>query len=94
MSNFEGKPPFSNSLWVAIETMHFHIDHTIFFRTPSFPIQGVPINNSAPMKNVLGVQGSHNWMPGIMAMKVGVVKLIWSCSELCIGIYMPPNAYE
>ena len=31
MSNFVGKPPFSNSLWVAIETMQFHIAQTNFF---------------------------------------------------------------
>ena len=66
MSNFVGRPPFSNSLWVAIETMQFHIAQTkIFLRTPSFPIQGVPMNNLAPMKNCPGgVQGNLNWMPG------------------------------
>ena len=70
MSTFVGIPPFSNPLWVAMETMHFHIAHTKFFRTPSFRIQGVPMNNSAPMKNFLrgggegGVQGNLNWMPG------------------------------
>ena len=66
MSNFVGRPPFSNSLWVAIETMQFHIAQTKFFlRTPSFPIQGVPMNNLAPMKNCPGgVQGNLNWMPG------------------------------
>ena len=66
MSNFIGRPPFSNSLWVGIETMQFHIAQTkIFFRTPSFPIQGVPMNNLAPMKNCPGgVQGNLNWMQG------------------------------
>ena len=67
MSNFIGRPPFSNSLWVGIETMQFHIAQTKFFlRTPSFPIQGVPMNNLAPMKNCPrgGVQGNLNWMPG------------------------------
>ena len=66
MSNFIGRPPFSNSLWVGIETMQFHIAQTkIFLRTPSFPIQGVPMNNLAPMKNCPGgVQGNLNWMPG------------------------------
>ena len=61
-----GRPPFSNSLWVGIETMQFHIAQTkIFLRTPSFPIQGVPMNNLAPMKNCPGgVQGNLNWMPG------------------------------
>ena len=66
MSNFIGRPPFSNALWVGIETMQFHIAQTKFFlRTPSFPIQGVPMNNLAPMKNCPGgVQGNLNWMPG------------------------------
>ena len=66
MSNFIGRPPFSNSLWVGIETMQFHIAQTkIFLRTPSFPIQGVPMNNLAPMQNCPGgVQGNLNWMPG------------------------------
>ena len=68
MSNFIGRPPFSNLLWVGIETMQFHIAQTkIFLRTPSFPIQGVPMNNLAPMKNCPGgggVQGNLNWMPG------------------------------
>ena len=55
MSTFVGIPPFSNPLWVAMETMHFHIAHTrIVLRTPSFRIQGVPINNLAPMKNCSG----------------------------------------
>ena len=44
-------PPFSNPLWAAMETMHFHIARTNLFRTPSFRIQGVPVNNLAPMKN-------------------------------------------
>ena len=51
MSTFIGIPPFSNPLWVAMETMHFHIAHTNFFRTPSFRIPGVPKNSLAPMKN-------------------------------------------
>ena len=73
MSTSVGRPPFSNSLWVAIETMQFHIAQTkIFLRIPSFPIQGVPMNNLTPMKNCPGgggggggggVQGNLNWMP-------------------------------
>ena len=55
MSNFVGRPPFSNSPGVAIETMQFHIAQTKFFsRTPLFCIQGVPINNLAPLKNCPG----------------------------------------
>ena len=63
MSTFVGIAPFSYSLWVAIDTMHFHIAYNIF-RTTSFGIQGVPMNNLAPMKNCPGVQGNLNWMPG------------------------------
>ena len=69
MSNFVGRPPFSNSLWVVVETMQFHIAQTkIILRTPWFPIQGVPMDNLAPIKNCpgggVGVQGNLNWMPG------------------------------
>ena len=65
MSNFVGRLPFIKSIWVALETMHFHIAHTkVFLRTLSFRMQGVPINNLAPMKIVLGVQGNLNWMLG------------------------------
>ena len=42
--------PFSNLLWVAMDTMHYHIAHT-FFRTLSFRIQWVPMNNLEHMKN-------------------------------------------
>ena len=28
MGTFVGIPPFYNPLWVAMETMHFHIAHT------------------------------------------------------------------
>ena len=55
MSNFIGRPPFLNWLWVGIETMQLHIAQTKFFlRTPSFPIVGVPMNILAPMKNCPG----------------------------------------
>ena len=55
ISNFVGIPSFSIALWVAMKTMHFHIAHTNFFRTPLlFRIQGVPMNNLAPMKNCPG----------------------------------------
>ena len=68
MSNFVGRPPFSNWLWVAIETMQFHIAQTkIVLRTPSFRIQGIPMNNLATMKICHGGgggQGNLNWMPG------------------------------
>ena len=57
MSNFVGIP-LSNSLWVAIETMQFHIAQTKFcLRTPSLHIQGVPMSNLAPIKNCPGGGG-------------------------------------
>ena len=59
MSNFVVKPPFSNSLRVAIETMHVHIAHTNCFRIPLFRIQGVPMNNLAPMKIILGCKVTY-----------------------------------
>ena len=85
MSNFIGRPPFSNSLWVGIETMQFHIAQTkIFLRTPSFPIQGVPINNLTPMKNCPGgMQGNLNWMPGYRRCSGSGVILIVSISDIC-----------
>ena len=48
-----GIPPFSNSLWVAVETMQFHIAHTNFLGHLRF----------APMKKCPGVQGYLNLMP-------------------------------
>ena len=51
MSNFVDIPPFSNPLWVAMETMHFQIAHTkTFLMTTLFRIQGVLMNDLAPMK--------------------------------------------
>ena len=55
MSTFVGIPTFSNLLWVAIENRHFLIAIPIFLRTPSFRIQGVPMNTLAPMKICPGV---------------------------------------
>ena len=76
MSNFVGRPPFSNLIWVSKETMQFHIAHTkSFFRTPSFRIQGVPINNLAPTKNCLGgLQGYLNLMPAYNGAYYNVAK--------------------
>ena len=65
MSNFVGKPQFSNSLWVAIETMHFYIAHTkIFLRTPSFRIQRPNKQFGTHEKLSWGLQGNLNWMQG------------------------------
>ena len=65
MRNFVGIPPFSNPLWVAMETMLFHIANTkTLLRPSSFRTQGVPRNNFAPMKKCPGVQGNLNRIPG------------------------------
>ena len=70
MRTFVGIPPFSNLLWDAMETIHFHIAQSIFFRTPSFRIPGVHINNLAPMKNCPGgMQGNLNWILGCLIEK-------------------------
>ena len=65
---FVGLPAFSRFIeGVAMETMQVYIAHTkMFLRTTSFRIQGVPMNNLAPMKIVLGVQGNLKWMPGYL----------------------------
>ena len=66
MSTFVGTPPFlRNALWVAMETMHFHIAHTKkFLRTTLFRIQEVPMNNLAPMRNCPGGGGGGGGVGG------------------------------
>ena len=87
ISPFVGIPPFSNQLWVGMETMHFHIANTNFFRTTSIRIQGVPMNNLSLMKNCPGggggVQGNLNWMRGYI---VCTAYTHWSCKRT-IGCY-------
>ena len=56
MIAFVGTPPFFRIvLWVAMATMHFHIAKIglVFFGT-FFSHSGIPGNNLAPMKIVLG----------------------------------------
>ena len=66
MRNFVGKPPFLNSLWVAIETMHFHIAHTIFFKDTFVSHSLCPNEQFGTHEKMSwGMQGSLNWMPGI-----------------------------
>ena len=66
MSNFVGRPPFSNSLWVAIETMQFHIAQTKFFLEDTFVSDPGGPNEQFGTHEKLswGVQGNLNWMPG------------------------------
>ena len=63
MSTFVGIPPFTNLLWVAMETIHFHIAHTNFFDN-FVSHSGGPNEQFGTTKNVLGVQGNLNWMLG------------------------------
>ena len=64
MSTFVGISPFSNRLWVAMETMHFHIAHTKLFKDTFVSHSGGPNEQLGTYKIVLGVQGNLNWMPG------------------------------
>ena len=65
MSNFVGRPPFSNSLWVAIETMQFHIAQTNFFKDTFVSHPGGPNEQFGTHEKLSwGVQGNLNWMPG------------------------------
>ena len=66
MSTFVDIPPFSNPLWVAMETMHFHIAQTkIFFEDTFASHQGGPNEQFGTHKNLSwGVHGNLNWMPG------------------------------
>ena len=52
-------PPCSRiALTVAMETMHFFIVQlSLSLRTKNLCISGVPMNDLAPIKIVLGVQG-------------------------------------
>ena len=65
MSNFIGRPPFSNSLRVGIETMQFHIAQTIFFEDTVVSHPGGPNEQFGTHEKLSwGVQGNLNWMPG------------------------------
>ena len=86
MSNFVGKPPFSNPLWVAIETMHIHIAHTKNILRTSFRILGVPMNNLAPMKIVLG--GCK-----VPKLDAGVKYMYNIINQKIISILLPPGKY-
>ena len=61
MVNFLCTPPISRiGLTVAMETMDFFIVQlSLSLRTKILCISGVPMNDLAPMKNFLGVQGSR-----------------------------------
>ena len=87
MRTFVGIPTFSNPLWVAMETMHFHIAQTkIDLRTPSFCIQGVPMNNLAPMKNCpRGVNGNLNRMLGYRRY---IVKILFLYTRQVREVYL------
>ena len=55
MSTFVDIPPFSNLLWVAMETMHFHIAQTkIFGGHLRFAFRGPNEQSGTHEKIVLG----------------------------------------
>ena len=60
MSYFVGITPFSNLLWVAMETMHFHIAHTILGHL-RFAFLGYQWTIWHPWKIVLGCTQSYTW---------------------------------
>ena len=65
MSDFIGRPPFSNLLWVGIETMQFHIAQTNFFEDTFVSHPGGPNKQFGTHEKLSwGVQGNLNWMPG------------------------------
>ena len=72
MSNFVGRPPFSNSLWVAIETMQIsHSPNQIFFEDTFVSHSGGPNEQFGTHEKLSwggggGVQGNLNWMPGYL----------------------------
>ena len=69
-----------------METMHFHIAHTNFFRKTSFRIQVVPENNLAPMKNCPGVLGNLNWMPGHNVCNDKTQPMTFLCINISLGL--------
>ena len=76
MSNFVGRPPFSNSLWVAIETMQFHIAQTkTFVSHPGGPNEQFGTHE----KMSWGVQGNLNWMPGYSCFHFSMRNIEMSC---------------
>ena len=59
MVDFVDAPPFLRIvLWVAMETMHFHIAKLSFRQMFFFRIQGGPNENLAPMRTCPGDWGS------------------------------------
>ena len=70
MSNFVGTPPFlRNALWVAMETMHFHIAQTnVFFEDNFVSHLGGPNEQFGTHEKLSrgggGVQCRLNYTPG------------------------------
>ena len=54
MSTFVGISPFSNPLWVAMETMHFHIVHTKIFKDTFVSHSGGPNEQFGTHENCPG----------------------------------------
>ena len=91
MSNFTGRPPFSNSQWVGIETMQFHIAQTKLFEDTFVSHPGGPNEQFGTHEKLSlggggggGVQGNLNWMLGYTAV-VEVQKMFSSLGGLLIN---------
>ena len=66
MGTFVGKPPFSNPLWVAMETMHFHILEENFVSQSGCPNKKFGTHEKLSRGGGGGgLQGNLNWMSGI-----------------------------
>ena len=64
MSTYVGIPPFSYPLWVAMETMHFHIAYRNIFKDNLVLHSVGPNKQFGTHEKCPGVQGILNWMPG------------------------------
>ena len=85
MSNFIGRPPSSNSLWVGIETMQFHIAQTkLFFEDTLVSHPGGPNEQFGTHEKLSwgggGVQGNLNWMLGYITLDLRFENLNPRCT--------------
>ena len=64
MSTFVGMPPFSYPLWVAMETIYFHIAHTNIFKDNFVSHSGGSNEQFGIHDNCPRLQGNLNWMRG------------------------------
>ena len=86
MSNFVGRPPFLNSLWVAIETIQFsHSPNQIFFEDTFVSHQGGPNKQFGTHEKLSwGLQGNLNWMPGYITYNLVNKNVVLNYNDLYI----------